>query len=90
MVAVDVSPPGERLIHGRLDAPAFLVRTISDDAPTLLLIGTATDRHGMAVREGVGSGLGCGGVAGGFAYLLSIGRWPTSDRTVDLSQFGWR
>jgi uroporphyrin-III C-methyltransferase len=54
MVAVDVSLPGERLIHGRLDALAFLVRTISDDAPTLLLIGTATDRHGVVVCEGVG------------------------------------
>ncbi|ARS25939.1 uroporphyrinogen-III C-methyltransferase [Sphingomonas sp. KC8] len=41
MVAVNVSLPDERLIHGRLDALAFLVRTISNDAPTLLLIGEA-------------------------------------------------
>src|SRR5690606_18641520 len=41
-VAVDVSLPGERLIHGRLDALAFLVATVSDDDPTLLLIGEAT------------------------------------------------
>lgn len=41
MVAVDVSLPTERIIHGRLDALAFLVATISDEDPTLLLIGEA-------------------------------------------------
>lgn len=41
MVAVDVSLPTERLIRGRLDALAFLVRAIGDDDPTLLLIGEA-------------------------------------------------
>lgn len=41
MIAVDVSLPTERIIHGRLDALAFLVATISDDDPTLLLIGEA-------------------------------------------------
>lgn len=49
LVAVNVSLPNERLIHGRLDALAFLVRTISHDEPTLLLIGEA-------VRAGVGVG----------------------------------
>jgi len=43
-VAVNVSLPSERLIHGRLDALAFLVATVSDDDPTLLLIGEATAR----------------------------------------------
>lgn len=43
-VAVNVSLPNERLIHGRLDALAFLVATVSDDDPTLLLIGEATAR----------------------------------------------
>ncbi|PNP93725.1 uroporphyrinogen-III C-methyltransferase [Sphingobium sp. SA916] len=41
MVAVNVSLPNERLIRGKLSALAFLVRTISDDDPTLLLIGEA-------------------------------------------------
>ena len=41
MVAVNVSLPDERLIHGRLDALAFLVRTIGDRDPALLLIGEA-------------------------------------------------
>ncbi|RVU03379.1 uroporphyrinogen-III C-methyltransferase [Novosphingobium umbonatum] len=41
MVAVNVSRPDERLIRGQLHALAFLVATISDDDPTLLLIGEA-------------------------------------------------
>ncbi len=41
MVAVNVSRPDERLLRGRLDALAFLVRTIGRDDPTLLLIGEA-------------------------------------------------
>lgn len=41
MVAVNVSLPSERLIRGKLSALAFLVQTISDDDPTLLLIGEA-------------------------------------------------
>ena len=41
MVAVNVSRPDERLIRGQLSALAFLVATISDDDPTLLLIGEA-------------------------------------------------
>ncbi len=41
MVAVNVSLPGERLIRGKLSALAFLVATISDEDPTLLLIGEA-------------------------------------------------
>jgi uroporphyrin-III C-methyltransferase len=41
MVAVNVSLPSERLIRGKLSALAFLVQTISDEDPTLLLIGEA-------------------------------------------------
>ena len=41
MVAVNVSLPDERLIRGRLDALAFLVRTIGERDPALLLIGGA-------------------------------------------------
>ena len=39
MIAVNVSRPDERILRGRLKALGFLVRAISDDAPTLLLIG---------------------------------------------------
>jgi len=41
MVAVNVSLPSERLIRGKLSALAFLVATISDEDPTLLMIGEA-------------------------------------------------
>jgi uroporphyrin-III C-methyltransferase len=41
MVAVNVSLSSERLIRGTLASLPFLVRTISDDDPTLLLIGEA-------------------------------------------------
>jgi uroporphyrin-III C-methyltransferase len=44
LIAVDVSLPAERLIHGRLDALAFLVRAISEDSPTLILVGAAMAR----------------------------------------------
>jgi len=51
MIAVNVSRPDERILRGRLKALGFLVRAISDDAPTLLLIGEAVaqrDAAGMA------------------------------------------
>ncbi|MBJ6121761.1 uroporphyrinogen-III C-methyltransferase [Sphingomonas mollis] len=41
MVAVNISLPTERIIHGRLSALAFLVETISDNDPSLLIIGEA-------------------------------------------------
>jgi uroporphyrin-III C-methyltransferase len=41
MVAVNVSLPTERLIRGKLSTLGFLVATICDDDPTLLLIGQA-------------------------------------------------
>jgi uroporphyrin-III C-methyltransferase len=41
LVAVNVSLPSERIIRGRLSALAFLVETISDSDPSLLLIGEA-------------------------------------------------
>jgi len=50
MVAVNVSLPSERLIHGKLAALPFLTAMISDDDPTLLLIGEA-------VARGAGSAL---------------------------------
>ncbi len=44
LIAVNVSLPQERLIRGHLAALAFLVRAISDDDPTLLVIGEAVGR----------------------------------------------
>lgn len=41
LIAVNVSLPNEKLIRGRLAALPFLVRTIADDDPTLLLVGEA-------------------------------------------------
>ena len=49
MVAVNVSLPTERLIRGKLSALAFLVATISDEDPTLLLIGEAVAGTTMPV-----------------------------------------
>ncbi|WP_324699305.1 uroporphyrinogen-III C-methyltransferase [Novosphingobium sp. RL4] len=49
MIAVNVSLPSERLIRGKLSALAFLVATISDDDPTLLLIGEAVETRRVAV-----------------------------------------
>lgn len=54
-IAVNVSLPGERIIRGRLSALAFLVAAISDDDPTLLLIGEATRAAGEPVHGGVGA-----------------------------------
>lgn len=51
MIAVNVSLPSERVIRGRLSSLAFLVLTISDDDPTLLLIGEAVESAGSAVCE---------------------------------------
>ncbi|WP_340264609.1 uroporphyrinogen-III C-methyltransferase [Sphingobium mellinum] len=51
MVAVNVSLPSERLIRGKLSALAFLVAAISDDDPTLLMIGEAVAGTAMPVRH---------------------------------------
>ena len=48
MIAVNVSRPEERILRGRLKALGFLVRAISDDAPTLLLIGEAVAQRDIA------------------------------------------
>ncbi len=57
MVAVNVSLPSERLIRGKLSALAFLVQTISDDDPTLLLIGEAVAGTLVAVDIAMGEAL---------------------------------
>jgi uroporphyrin-III C-methyltransferase len=56
MVAVNVSLPDERLIRGTLATLGFLVQAISDDDPTLLLIGEAVAPRVMvplSLRAGV-------------------------------------
>lgn len=52
LIAVNVSLPTERLLRGRLSALAFLVETISDNDPTLLLIGDAV-ASADAIRAGL-------------------------------------
>lgn len=51
MVAVNVSLPTERILRGRLSALAFLVETISDSDPSLLLIGEAIAGSGSAQTQ---------------------------------------
>ena len=41
MIATNVSLPNENVVRGRLDALSFLVRAVSEDAPTLILVGEA-------------------------------------------------
>jgi uroporphyrin-III C-methyltransferase len=41
LIAVNVSLPSERILRGRLDALGFLVATISEEDPTLILVGEA-------------------------------------------------
>ena len=48
LIAVNVSLPSERLIHGKLGSMAFLVKSISSDDPTLLLIGAMAGRTAPA------------------------------------------
>lgn len=56
LIAVNVSLPGERLLRGRLSALSFLVETISDTDPTLLLIGEAVTTPRAAQRNLAGAG----------------------------------
>jgi uroporphyrin-III C-methyltransferase len=54
LVAVNVSLPSERLIRGTLASLPFLVRTIGDDDPTLLLVGDAVGRQeyaGLSIKS---------------------------------------
>lgn len=55
MVAVNVSLPDERILRGRLSALAFLVETISDHDPSLLLIGEAIAASSVAARVNEGA-----------------------------------
>lgn len=55
MVAVNVSQPNERLLRGRLDALAFLVRTIGQDDPTLLLVGAAMESPACSLQRAAAS-----------------------------------
>jgi uroporphyrin-III C-methyltransferase len=55
LIATNVSRPDERLMRGELGALNFLVRAISDEAPTFLLIGEAAAARtcGAELREAV-------------------------------------
>lgn len=53
LVAVNVSRSDERLIRGKLSALGFLVEAISDDDPTLLLIGEAVGARHQSALPGV-------------------------------------
>ena len=50
LVAVNASLPTERILRGKLSALPFLVQTISEDDPTLLLIGEAVGYDSGAPR----------------------------------------
>lgn len=60
MVAVNVSLSNERILRGRLSALAFLVETISDNDPALLLIGEAIAVSSIAfgANDGANAQLG--------------------------------
>lgn len=51
LIAVDISLPTERITRGELSSLAFMVEAISDDDPTLLLIGDAVARRGRSVSR---------------------------------------
>jgi uroporphyrin-III C-methyltransferase len=53
LIAVNVSLPDERLIRGKLSALAFLVATVSDDDPTILIIGEAVDQSALTSVPGM-------------------------------------
>jgi len=57
MIAVNVSLPNERIIRGKLSALPFLTQAISDDDPTLLLIGEAVATIRASKRARRTSGL---------------------------------
>lgn len=54
LVVVNASLPGERIIRGRLSSLAFLVETISDSDPTVLLIGDAVGQASFAAAPSQG------------------------------------
>ncbi|MEH3123587.1 MAG: uroporphyrinogen-III C-methyltransferase [Sphingomonas phyllosphaerae] len=59
LIVVNASLPHERCIRGRLSALAFLVQTISDDDPTLLLIGEAVRSGGAPDAVAVAAARPC-------------------------------
>lgn len=48
LIAVNVSTPRERLIHGRLDSLALLMAAVGDRDPALLLVGDVTHANAEA------------------------------------------
>jgi uroporphyrin-III C-methyltransferase len=60
LVAINVSLPTERVARGHLSAMPFLVKAISDDDPTLLLIGEAVEAGSIhRVNSEIGSAPSC-------------------------------
>jgi uroporphyrin-III C-methyltransferase len=51
MIATNASLPNENVVRGRLDALGFLVRAISEDAPTRILVGEAVAARGPRAGE---------------------------------------
>lgn len=51
LIGVNISLPEERMIRGKLAALEFLVRTISDSDPTILLIGDAVGLRDVGHSE---------------------------------------
>lgn len=49
LVACDISLPGERLLHTRLDLLPIATSAIAQDKPTLLLVGEAVARGGAPI-----------------------------------------
>lgn len=53
LIVVNASLPEERTIRGRLSALAFLVETISDKDPTILMVGEAVRSRPPTPRSGI-------------------------------------
>lgn len=49
LVACDISLPGERLLHTRLDLLPIATRATAEDKPTLLLVGAAVASGGAGI-----------------------------------------
>lgn len=49
LIACDISLPGERLLHTRLDLLPIVAGAIAEDKPTLLLVGAAVAGNGAPI-----------------------------------------
>lgn len=80
LIAVDVSLPSERLIRGQLGSMGFLVKSVSENDPTLLLIGAMVGQpkypsnHGEGVLAMPASSIG--------QKIFSVVKFPVSGRAT--------